>query len=365
MSFIQGIFNLFKSEKKYLLMLIFIIVFFGLSVFMKGLSKKSETFVSLQSSVKAAEEVMEANSEDPNYLKERLEHDPALNRCAQFFMVFALIALTIGIYIDVGLIMKTTRKEPWLQKSEFQPEVGWGFHEIFKVIILFLFFGICLDFLFLFFMRWVPPSFRSNFLLIMHTTITDIAIVGFILYFLDKTQEQTALAALGFRNSINWIEEVWLGVKGYLAILPVFMLMMALLIFVTSALHYEPPAHPLVGIFIEEEKRAPWLIGYSLFLACVVGPIVEEIFFRGFLYPVIRKKWGIPLASMSTAALFALTHENAFAFAPIFLLGLVLSYLYEKRGSLISCMSLHVLHNTIFITYFFLIKQILLDHKVG
>ena len=122
---------------------------------------------------------------------------------------------------------------------------------------------------------------------------------------------------------------------------------------------YEPPPHPLVTVFIKEKPVSSWLLILSLVVACVIGPAVEELFFRGFLYPALRKYIGRFSTLVVTAALFAALHENWFSFLPIFFLGLVLGYLYEKRGSLLSCMTLHMVHNTTFLIYFFLMKDIL------
>ena len=55
-----------------------------------------------------------------------------------------------------------------------------------------------------------------------------------------------------------------------------------------------------------------------------------------------------------TASFFSLIHQNAFAFLPVFILGMGLGYLYEKRGTLVPSIMLHVVHNTVFIGYFFL-----------
>ena len=93
-----------------------------------------------------------------------------------------------------------------------------------------------------------------------------------------------------------------------------------------------------------------------LLLACFLGPIVEEIFFRGFLYPGMRKYIGVSGAMVITATLFAGVHENLFSFIPIFFLGIVLAFIFEKRRSLAACISLHVIHNSAFILYFFLLR---------
>ena len=103
----------------------------------------------------------------------------------------------------------------------------------------------------------------------------------------------------------------------------------------------------------------PLLIYYSLFLAALFGPIFEEIFFRGFCYPILKRRIGVPLSMVTTAAFFALIHENSFAFLTIFVLGLGLVYLYEKRGSLVAPLTMHITHNVVFLSYFFFTKEIL------
>jgi membrane protease YdiL (CAAX protease family) len=40
-------------------------------------------------------------------------------------------------------------------------------------------------------------------------------------------------------------------------------------------------------------------------------------------------------------------------------LGLGLGYLYEKRGTLLPSIVLHIIHNGVFIAYFFLAKRLL------
>jgi len=101
------------------------------------------------------------------------------------------------------------------------------------------------------------------------------------------------------------------------------------------------------------------LIVYSLFLAGVMGPVVEEIFFRGFFYRIIREKWGVLWGMIVTSAAFALIHQNQFAFLPIFILGMALAYLYEKRDNFVAPITLHVVHNCLFLGYFFIAKQII------
>jgi membrane protease YdiL (CAAX protease family) len=89
---------------------------------------------------------------------------------------------------------------------------------------------------------------------------------------------------------------------------------------------------------------SPWLI----FLAgIVVAPLVEEIFFRGFLYPGLREKYGWIPAALISAVLFAAVHLHPIIMPPIFLLGLLFAYLYERTESIWPGVIMHFATNTL------------------
>ena len=103
----------------------------------------------------------------------------------------------------------------------------------------------------------------------------------------------------------------------------------------------------MVQIYLKPGS-GPILFIFTVFVAGL-GPVLEEVFFRGFAYPALRERFGIPVSPAFTAAAFAALHMNALAFVPIFLLGLFLCYLYESSGSLVPSISAHVLHNTLMV----------------
>jgi membrane protease YdiL (CAAX protease family) len=87
------------------------------------------------------------------------------------------------------------------------------------------------------------------------------------------------------------------------------------------------------------------------------APLVEELFFRGFLYPVIAREWGIRPSVALTALAFALIHESqlAHAWAPLLLLwfvGLVLTAVRARTRSVGAGFCIHVGYN---FTLFFLL----------
>ncbi len=125
---------------------------------------------------------------------------------------------------------------------------------------------------------------------------------------------------------------------------------------VIKTLRYTPPIQPIVQVFFEENKTGV-LLSVALF-AALFGPVAEEIFFRGFMYPAIKKKAGKFCALMISSAIFAGLHMHIVGFAPIMVLGLLLAYIYEKTGSLTSAITVHVLHNMAMLALIFMVKAV-------
>lgn len=85
------------------------------------------------------------------------------------------------------------------------------------------------------------------------------------------------------------------------------------------------------------------------FLTCVVAPIAEELFFRGFLFGALRRH-GLVLAVLVSGIAFGLAHvaSSPIAFVvPLAALGVILALLYERTGSLYPSIALHALNNSI------------------
>jgi len=82
-------------------------------------------------------------------------------------------------------------------------------------------------------------------------------------------------------------------------------------------------------------------------LICVLAPILEEIIFRGFVFPGLRRRMPMASAVAMSALLFALMHNNAAAMIPITLIGIVLAVLYERNLSIVPSIICHALNNTL------------------
>lgn len=90
-------------------------------------------------------------------------------------------------------------------------------------------------------------------------------------------------------------------------------------------------------------------IGVALFaiLAVFVAPFAEEPFFRGFMFQGIKKRLGFAGAAIISALLFAAAHMDFWNLAPIFILGLMLAWLFNKTQSIWPCILVHFAFNSI------------------
>lgn len=87
-----------------------------------------------------------------------------------------------------------------------------------------------------------------------------------------------------------------------------------------------------------------------IFFAVVVGPVFEEVLFRGMLQSMIRGYLGRPwLAIALTSVVFA-THHPWMHWPGIFILSAGMGYAYEKSGSLFRPIFIHMLFNGMSVT---------------
>jgi membrane protease YdiL (CAAX protease family) len=89
-------------------------------------------------------------------------------------------------------------------------------------------------------------------------------------------------------------------------------------------------------------------------VGAVFAPLVEEIFFRGFLFQGFRQRYGWQIGMLLSSAIFAAAHLDPVALIPTFILGNVLAYVYHRSNSVWPGILLHFLVNAfgLFSAYF-------------
>jgi len=136
----------------------------------------------------------------------------------------------------------------------------------------------------------------------------------------------------------RWPQATWIGwlVLGFA---------LALVVQGASALLPVPKSLPIDRYF-RDTLGAYMMAVFGLTFA----PLVEELFFRGFLYPALQRRWGAAVGVVITSALFAFIHESqlAHAWAPLLLLffvGVVLTVMRARTGSVATGVLIHIGYN--------------------
>lgn len=102
---------------------------------------------------------------------------------------------------------------------------------------------------------------------------------------------------------------------------------------------------PIERLFASRE--AVWLLAI---FGTLVAPLLEELIFRGFLFGALEARWGLRAAVWVNSALFAVIHMPQLRggipqILAIFVVGLVLSWVRGRNGSLVPPYFMHLTYN--------------------
>lgn len=87
---------------------------------------------------------------------------------------------------------------------------------------------------------------------------------------------------------------------------------------------------------------------WQIFLSSgILGPILEELLFRGIIYHTIEKSWTKKQAFWITTSIFALCHSNIFNILYAFAMGTLFQFSYQKYQNIKVPIFLHILTNSI------------------
>ncbi len=175
-------------------------------------------------------------------------------------------------------------------------------------------------------------------------------------------------SAVGLHAGGGFFREVFAGVLGYVAGLPILlvsMLITAVLLLVFKGKDGAPP-NPVQEFMQNSDLPLQLMLGL---LASAWAPIVEELIFRGGLYRHFRsaRPQGVPVlarvfvSAVLSALIFGFMHGyNPLMLLPVITLGFNFALMREWRGSIIPCMTAHALHNG-----FIMVSMILAVNLLG
>jgi len=154
----------------------------------------------------------------------------------------------------------------------------------------------------------------------------------------------------------RWAWSFRQALRGYILFFPMLVILMAGSMEVIKILGLPFQPHPLVQPILETGN--PVIIWPLLAIGILLGPLAEELFFRGLLFPALKRGLSVFWSVIITAALFSSLHLNWAGWLPIFGLGILLAYSYERTGSILVPIFIHMIHNALFLTLTVLLFQL-------
>ena len=93
-------------------------------------------------------------------------------------------------------------------------------------------------------------------------------------------------------------------------------------------------AKPQEAVTLVQEASDVGLLVAIAVSAIIIAPIAEELIFRGYLYPVVKRFTDRWFASIFSGVFFGVIHFNVMGLPILALMGFILAVIYEKSGSL-------------------------------
>ena len=84
---------------------------------------------------------------------------------------------------------------------------------------------------------------------------------------------------------------------------------------------------------------------WFIIVGVIFAPIVEELFFRGFLFQGFRQKYGWIAGMLLSSTIFSIAHLDPAALFHTFILGCLLAYMYHRSNSVWPGIIIHVMIN--------------------
>jgi len=279
---------------------------------------------------------------DLRILNEVLVREPHLAMVVSALAVFVLGMGLGGIVLTAWMIGSGRLGKLWRFRAK--PLPSWSFGEMGRITILTVLITSLLPFVRLAFVPhhaepepdlhlWLTASmlFLDTFVALMILTLAA-----------GKASTPWRAVGLSIRHARVSLEHSF---RAYLTVFPWLFVLVFLSAALAHAVGFQPPVEPIQRLLFQEDR--PAVLWMTALLACLVGPMAEELFFRGVVYAAVRRRTSRLTAMLVSGGIFALIHTSPIGFVPIMVLGCLLAHLYERTGSLVGPLVIHSFHNSL------------------
>lgn len=121
---------------------------------------------------------------------------------------------------------------------------------------------------------------------------------------------------------------------------------LSVLVFIATAKVQPPEDVPIEELFHYKNTALLFMI-----MAVLIAPLVEETVFRGYLYPLVAKTFGVATGIITTGILFGLMHgaQLGWTWALVLVLivvGVIFTFVRARTGSVFASFLLHLGYNS-------------------
>lgn len=245
-------------------------------------------------------------------------------------------------------------------KMEEFPRVPWKVRDVF-LSILFAFLAAMAISAIVIFVAKIPPTEHKNYLsmstpqgrfVMFSYEALLVLFAGFFIY--KRMKAESVYPAIWFdvQSIKKDLRYAWKIFLFSILILIGLALVIVIIIVAASLLMRTDTTKALEAYSQGKMQETHQVMGtqplnpFGMVFIVFLAPIFEEIFYRGFFYSALRKKYSVKWAIVISGITFGLLHGYIFNLLNILILGFVTAYLYEKRRTLTSPCALHIFWNS-------------------
>lgn len=275
-------------------------------------------------------------------LQQVAQHHPGIAMALSVLVLLGGGMAAAGLVLTLRAVLLGRTRPLWQFPAASLPR--WTFGELARILVLLVMIASLIPFIRIaivaFEPRWEPDQH-------VWLTVSMLALDAFAVLTIATFAQQKHVSpwqAIGFGGS-KTAQAAVTALRSYVTLFPWLFILLYLIVSVARAVNFAPPAEPIHDLIFTEQR--PAVIALTVLLACIVGPVAEELLFRGVMYPALRQRTSRLVATLISGGIFAGIHTNVLGFLPIMALGCLLTYVYERTGTLAAPLAVHMAHNTL------------------
>lgn len=261
-----------------------------------------------------------------------------------------------GLIVDFRLLFERAwRGVDWKKRITHMRTRPWTLWDAsFLVALLF-----CIQYLVSVVFHWVSVRYNIANLSTAPTAIITQSLLfhglGLLIVLLLMRQRRLSWMQAWGMTPRSAGKNISAGLIAYLAIIPALAVIALLNDALLGSLHID--ITPQDVALLLRDMKSPWLLTYLCFFTLIVAPVFEEMLFRGIVFPVMTRHFGLWPALLLSSLAFGSIHFHLPSLIPLAAIagGFALAYLLTE--SLMVAIVMHSVFNGINLLLLLLLRH--------